>query len=57
MLTSRSHWSTIFLPICVPAVSDGWTWEKAEGWESFVLPAEDELTDEEQPSEGEEGEE
>lgn len=49
-----SHWSTVLLPVEVPPSSDGWTWKKCEGWQEYSMDFEDELTDEEVASEGEE---
>jgi hypothetical protein len=51
---SCSHWSTIFLPVRVPPLSDGWTWSKRSGWRDHVMLHEDELTDEEEMSSDEE---
>lgn len=51
---SYSHWSTIFLPVKVPPLSDGWTWSKRSGWRNHVMLHEDELTDEEEMSSDEE---
>ncbi|ORY73264.1 DHHC palmitoyltransferase-domain-containing protein [Leucosporidium creatinivorum] len=50
----RFHWATVLLPLEIPPSSDGWTWKKIEGWEQFSMDYEDELTDEEQASDGEE---
>ncbi|KAI5474647.1 hypothetical protein MNV49_002691 [Pseudohyphozyma bogoriensis] len=50
----RYHWSTIFLPLAVPPSSDGWNWPKRAGWERFAMDFQDELTDEEELSDGEE---
>lgn len=47
----HSHWSTILLPRPISPASNGWSWEKAKGWEEFAMPYEDELTDEEAGSE------
>jgi palmitoyltransferase len=52
--SSCSHWSTIFLPVKVPPLSDGWTWSKRSGWREHVMLHEDELTDEEEMSSDEE---
>ncbi|KAK4053490.1 hypothetical protein OIV83_001657 [Microbotryomycetes sp. JL201] len=37
----------------LPAVSDGWTWRKIPDWEKYAMRLEDELTDEEMASDGE----
>lgn len=49
----RSHWAALLLPVALPAASDGWTWRKRPHWQRYSIDAEDELTDEEQASEGE----
>lgn len=46
-----SHWTTILLPIPIPPLSNGWEFEKIDGWEAHALAEEEELTDEEQVSE------
>ncbi|KAM0788532.1 hypothetical protein ACM66B_001660 [Microbotryomycetes sp. NB124-2] len=51
--TGSFHWSTILLPVSVPAASDGWTWRKIPDWERYAMRLEDELTDEELGSDGE----
>ncbi|SCV67657.1 BQ2448_5268 [Microbotryum intermedium] len=50
----RYHWLTVFLPIPIEANGDGWSWKKREGWREGAIAMEDELTDEEEASEGEE---
>ncbi|KAL8286573.1 hypothetical protein RQP46_004590 [Phenoliferia psychrophenolica] len=47
------HWSTILLPIEVPPASDGWTYQKIQGWQEFAMEFDDELTDEEEMSDEE----
>ncbi|KWU41499.1 zf-DHHC-domain-containing protein [Rhodotorula sp. JG-1b] len=49
----RYHWAALLLPVALPAASDGWTWRKRPHWQRYSIDAEDELTDEEQASEGE----
>jgi hypothetical protein len=51
--TPRSHWAALLLPVALPAASDGWTWRKRPHWQRYTIDPEDELTDEEQASEGE----
>ncbi|GAA6055471.1 hypothetical protein JCM3770_002844 [Rhodotorula araucariae] len=46
----RYHWTSIFLPLAIPPASDGWTWKKRRNWHEHGMEAEDELTDEEEPS-------
>ncbi|GAA6004759.1 DHHC family palmitoyltransferase [Rhodotorula paludigena] len=50
----RYHWLTVFLPLAIPPVSDGWTWRKREDWHDYAMSHEDELTDEEEPDSDEE---
>ena len=38
------------LPLAIPPASDGWTWNKRRNWREHGMEAEDELTDEEEPS-------
>lgn len=56
MLTALpcSPWVTLFLPVAIPPASDGWTWRKRKNWREYAMEFEDELTDEEEASEGEE---
>ncbi|GAA5976179.1 hypothetical protein JCM10908_005409 [Rhodotorula pacifica] len=51
---NRYHWAALLLPVALPAASDGWTWRKRPHWQRYSINPEDELTDEEQASEGEE---
>ncbi|GAA5863807.1 hypothetical protein JCM3774_001164 [Rhodotorula dairenensis] len=51
---SRNHWAALLLPIALPPASDGWTWRKRPNWQRYSIDTDDELTDEEQASEGEE---
>ncbi|GAA5975603.1 hypothetical protein JCM5350_002665 [Sporobolomyces pararoseus] len=53
---NRYHWITIFLPVCIPPVSDGWNWRKRENWKETSMSFEEELTDEEEMSSDEEHE-
>lgn len=48
---SRRGWLSVLLPIRVPPASDGWSWEKREGWERRVVMYAEELTDEEDENE------
>lgn len=48
-----SHWSTILLPFSIPPVSNGWTFQKVQGWELDSMAVEEELTDEEEMSDNE----
>lgn len=48
---TRFGYLTLFLPLSVPALGDGWIWEKKEGWENGSVKREEELTDEEDGSE------
>ncbi|GAA5950971.1 hypothetical protein JCM8115_005022 [Rhodotorula mucilaginosa] len=49
----KYHWAALLLPVALPAASDGWTWRKRPHWQRYTIDPEDELTDEEQASEGE----
>jgi len=44
---SRFPYYTVLLPMSVPPSSDGWVWQKREGWENASIAVADELTDEE----------
>ncbi|TNY22744.1 DHHC palmitoyltransferase-domain-containing protein [Rhodotorula diobovata] len=46
----RYHWASILLPLAIPPASDGWSWKKRRNWREHCMEAEDELTDEEEPS-------
>ncbi|GAA5934877.1 DHHC family palmitoyltransferase [Sporobolomyces koalae] len=50
----RHHWITIFLPVSVPPLGDGWNWRKRGNWRDTSMSFEDELTDEEEASSDEE---
>ncbi|KAK4331530.1 Palmitoyltransferase [Rhodotorula toruloides] len=50
----RYPWVTLFLPVAIPPAGDGWTWRKRKNWREYAMEFEDELTDEEEASEGEE---
>lgn len=42
-----SSWSSVLLPVRVPASSNGWHWPKRAGWEANGMDQSDELTDDE----------
>ncbi|KAK4050921.1 hypothetical protein OIO90_004897 [Microbotryomycetes sp. JL221] len=50
----QHHWVTVLLPVSVPAASDGWQWAKRSDWQQYSMRLQDELTDEELASDGEE---
>lgn len=53
LMLTNSHWSTILVPLRIPPTSDGRKWTKRQGWEADQLDASEELTDEEEMSDGE----